>query len=649
MAELPTIIVGRNNWGIKAGNLLGYYESDKGFFVKREFAVTRASIATRVNEDGFIEAPRTNLALRSQEFNSSPTWSPLNVTVSPNVTATTDPFGTFLASEMFETATSGNHFLAQTMPITSGTIYTGSIFFKKSPTSPDWIQLAFSTTGLAGFANFNLANETIGNIQPGCRANIESYGNGWYRCSLTQVANASGISGGPVIVFVNNTNPANRYLPYAGNPSTSIYVFGAQLEEYTIATSYIPTTTVARTTFGGITVDGTSANNIPRIDHTGGSPALLVEPSATNRIFPSTEIYYWSIFSGGGAAQPSLGRAADIVDPFGEKNSTILNGGNGSVGSWGAFRFAQGYNSGDTVTYSVFAKKGTHDILFLQHANVTVTGIGSVYFDLSNGTSPTAGAIMQDYGNGWYRCIMPPVTFTTTPSGIYNIGHYVASGISVISWSTNYLGKNIYLFGGQIELGSVATSYIPAFAAPVTRDAEAVSLASATDYIGQTEGTLYAEFILSNLIGDRTIFEIGADNNNRIRLRINGSSISASVIVAGGSPVGSVTFTSQPTGIYKLAYSYAQNDFRAYLNGNPGTPSTSGNVPANMSTIGLGTRIVSLPSGADVFNDRIIDAEIYNVRLSDARLAEMTSDGSYMIWGIDDAQNWGGSSFQNWG
>ena len=236
-----------------------------------DFNVTRATAATRVNASGYIESvasgiPRldyytsggtagcpallvepsgSNLCLQSQDFTT--TWSPTNVTVSANVTGTTDPFGTFLAEQLFETTTSGLHFLAQTMAITSGTTYAGSIFFKKEAGSPDWMQLAYSTTGLAGFANFNLTSGTVGNVGAGCTGRIENYGNGWYRCTLIQTATASGTSGGPVPVFVNNTNSVTRFLSYAGNASTSIYIFGAQLETGSVATSYIPTTTAAVT------------------------------------------------------------------------------------------------------------------------------------------------------------------------------------------------------------------------------------------------------------------------------------------------------------------------------------------------------------------------------------------------------------------
>jgi hypothetical protein len=275
-----------------------------------DFNVTRATTATRFNSAGLIESvasgvPRldyytsggtagcpallveasgSNLCLQSQDFTT--TWSPTNVTVSANVTGTTDPFGTFLAEQLFETTTSGIHILSQTMSITSGTTYAGSIFYKKAAGSPDWMQLAYSTTGLAGFANFNLTSGTVGNVGAGCTGRIENYGNGWYRCTLVQTANASGTSGGPIPVFVNNTNSVTRFLTYAGNASTSIFIFGAQLETGSFATSYIPTTAAAVTRNADVvTLSGEVSGCIGQTE--GTLYAEIVAQPYNNSSFPA--------------------------------------------------------------------------------------------------------------------------------------------------------------------------------------------------------------------------------------------------------------------------------------------------------------------------------------------------------------------------
>ena len=57
----PSIKVGQGNWGIKAGNLLGYANTDKKY-VARGFTVGRLlDTATRVNASGNIEGVNANI------------------------------------------------------------------------------------------------------------------------------------------------------------------------------------------------------------------------------------------------------------------------------------------------------------------------------------------------------------------------------------------------------------------------------------------------------------------------------------------------------------------------------------------------------------------------------------------------------------
>ena len=106
------------------------------------------------------------------------------------------------------------------------------------------------------------------------------------------------------------------------------------------------------------------------------------------------------------------------------------------------------------VTVSVFAKKaGLSNIQLYNNAG----GGGEGNFDLNAGTWTGDGTSMQDYGNGWYRCIM---TYILPSVPNFNIHIRLANS----SGSTSFTGNGVdgvYLWGAQLEQGTTATEYFP--------------------------------------------------------------------------------------------------------------------------------------------------------------------------------------------
>ena len=116
-----------------------------------------------------------------------------------------------------------------------------SIFAKKGEYSV--IQLTDAQNGSA-FANFNLETGAVGSTSV-YTASMVNMGNDWYRCIITWNASVGIVA---VRVGIVTTPTSARVEQFAGNGSDGLYIYGAQLEQQTYATSYIKTagTTITR-------------------------------------------------------------------------------------------------------------------------------------------------------------------------------------------------------------------------------------------------------------------------------------------------------------------------------------------------------------------------------------------------------------------
>jgi hypothetical protein len=209
---------------------------------------TRASTATFVGSDGLIqsaainaarfdhdpvtlackglliEESRTNLVLQSEDF--STTWSAISATVSVN--ATTSPNGLVTADKLIV------NLLSVTGRLSQNTTLTGSHTFSAFLKASEWSWAFITPSAAVGGVWFNLSNGTIGTQQSGCVGSIVSYGNGWYRCSVTLTG--TGVASTARVTPTNADN-ANT----AGDGTSGIFAWGAQLEAGSFPTSYIPT------------------------------------------------------------------------------------------------------------------------------------------------------------------------------------------------------------------------------------------------------------------------------------------------------------------------------------------------------------------------------------------------------------------------
>jgi hypothetical protein len=279
--------------------------------------------------------------------------------------------------------------------------------------------------------------------------------------------------------------------------------------------------------------------------------------------------------------------------------------------------------SGTTYTASCFVKASERT-----RGRLRMSGSGAYWdleFNLTSGTV-TGGTnpFIQNFGNGWYRI---GATFTANQaSNNFILFLLDASG------NASYTGdgtSGLFVFGAQIEVGSVATSYIPTTTAAVTRNAEVISISGAVSgCVGQTEGTMYLEFIFRRpTIATAGPCGIASSNNqNRVLFWNNNSTNSMAVnIQVNAANIFNISVGTLIEGTrYKLAIGYKSGNSAIFLNGiQVGSTNTSAfTFAASLVAIFLGTYEAA---AASVTNTGINAFTLYTTRLTNTELAALTA------------------------
>jgi hypothetical protein len=358
------------------------------------------------------------------------------------------------------------------------------------------------------------------------------------------------------------------------------------------------------------------ASNVPRLDYTNGScPSILVEPQRTNLLLRSQE------FDNSNWVKTNVTVTANsTTSPDGTANADTLTS---------TSTVAQSIFQNNTIlantpyTFFIFVKKDNNETRFPEFV-LRATGASYVeqYVQLNTKTGATAIRFatggtshkVESFGSYW-KVILTNIGLldvnvltSIVPAASDVIGTYNPQIGSIVTW------------GAQLEAGSYATSYIPTTSASVTRNADVISKTSISSLIGQTQGTVFLDFVAT-----------GGDVNHEILgITLNGGG--SEFIALYSLTNGALYFVTNLTGgvlidassfgeRFKVAYSFNSGSHVLYVNGVQIYSSTIASTYSLLNALYLGVNAGG--TGQQLLNTNL--SALWKTRLTNTQLATLTT------------------------
>jgi hypothetical protein len=241
-----------------------------------------------VNEGMLHESEaRTNLVTYSEDFTDA-SWARLNVAtpVANNVGPDGLQNSAYTLTDNSSGGTGGVYFYTDISGLALSTAYTWSAYIKADQLTWAYLEVNNLTSPANGGVYINLSTGALGTVSVGYTANVQSAGNGWYRVSIS---------------FTTTTDSSGRFLirPAEANDdntvdldgTSSILIYGAQLEAGSTPSSYIPTS-------GSTVTRAADSLVIPSANLPWPTPQYIGDELVTNGTF-DTDVSGWTDASSG--------------------------------------------------------------------------------------------------------------------------------------------------------------------------------------------------------------------------------------------------------------------------------------------------------------------------------------------------------------
>ena len=330
------------------------------------------------------------------------------------------------------------------------------------------------------------------------------------------------------------------------------------------------------------------ANDTPRLDYTNSTcPSLLLEDERTNNIRysedttaadwtdPSNE---WSSVSNT-ETSPSGELTADTIDLTASDNASLIRVTNMSLAA-GVY----------TVSFWIKDLEG---------------GLTSGTIDLGGeGIGDTTPSI-STVSNQWVR-VERIITITSTKT--------------FVDIQLNFTGASnkVSIWGLQVELGSIKSSYIPTNSSTVTRFKDICKEGGDSTLFDITEGSFFIDVLPYNSGLVSTISLSNNSTSQRILIQFQSNGTQVRLFSSGSvSNYQTITFNQRN----KILVTFKLNEYKFYINGALLSTDTSATVPTSLDRLNFSNSTAN----SDFFQGEVHDTRVYDTVLTEAEAIKLTT------------------------